>query len=143
MDISAPGAVDGEHGIECASGEGNYWITETGTSFAAPSVTGLVAYILSLQPDLQREDTTARTKSLVLDLGWSRGSGPLSLWNGEESTMGSIAKRMADNGTDGQCPLGETMGGPGSSETSSTIAPKSTSTSTSTSSSDPASTQDC
>lgn len=121
MDISAPGSLDSDFGIECASGTGDTIVRDTGTSFAAPTVAGLCAYFMSLYPALTATGGTAgRVKSFVKSQMWSRNSGPPAVWNMQQSTpidsspnsrkRAAIEKRQTVS--DATCPDGVLSGWP-------------------------------
>ncbi|KAJ5901637.1 hypothetical protein N7495_002165 [Penicillium taxi] len=90
--ISAPGTVSSAagsssqgFGIQCASSTDNSDIVrKEGTSFSAPTVAGLAAYLLSIQPALRHTGQVAqRVKAKIISLGYTRRSGGLhSIWNG-------------------------------------------------------------
>lgn len=135
MDISAPGSVDSKTGIKCASGEGDTTVRKMGTSYAAPAVAGLAAYVMSINSSLTGKGAPAKVKAHLKRLSWSRNGGPPALWNGEEShrianTASSRRKRAvearADADASGSCPNEE---GSGSSDSPANATPSTASSS--------------
>ncbi|KAJ5898817.1 hypothetical protein N7495_003561 [Penicillium taxi] len=79
VDISAPGAVNSKIGIECAHGTESNTVRVEGTSFAAPTVAGLAAYLMSFESALQKPGTVAKNvKARILRLGNIRAVGDLA-----------------------------------------------------------------
>lgn len=108
LDVSAPGSLDINNDIQCASGNDSSIVRRWGTSFAAPTVSGLAAYFLALYPALQGENAPRKVKDYIKSTAWSRNGGPKAIWNEKESTLSTAAKRWA--GDDAACPNGELPG---------------------------------
>jgi hypothetical protein len=102
MDFSAPGSLDNNTGIQCASGSSNGWIRSQGTSLAAPAVSGLAAYFISINPQLQEKGMKGMVAQMVKDyvksLAWSRNGGPIAIWNNESylppSCRGNVTRAV-------------------------------------------------
>ena len=98
MDFSAPGSLDNNTGIQCASGSSADWIRDRGTSLAAPAVSGLAAYLISIHPELQEKGMKGMVAQMVKDyiksLAWSRNGGPIAIWNNESYVPPSCNKRQ-------------------------------------------------
>lgn len=84
------GAYAGGSGIECPAKEGKGMkVVESGTSFAAPSIAGLAANLLSNSMYTKRlakggrKSLSQNMKDLIQSLAWSRvDGGPEVAWNG-------------------------------------------------------------
>lgn len=99
-------------GLLCASGKNNMMQHVQGTSVAAGIVSGLVAYIMSLDPSIQGEDAPMKAKGWLQYYGWPRGEDyPTSVWNRKQSNKAAVMpgnrKRAAADDDDAACPNGE------------------------------------
>lgn len=84
VEIWAPGTRDSTNGLECAGATGEGTVLKKGTSYAAPQVSGLVAYLYSLYPGLRTPGSAApKVLAKLKQLAYPRfGGGPKSVWNG-------------------------------------------------------------
>ncbi|KAJ5570076.1 uncharacterized protein N7459_009506 [Penicillium hispanicum] len=88
VDTWAPGTIDAKTGIECAAKQGVDTTREgKGTSYAAPQVAGLAAYLYSIDPSLRGSGAAGKIKARIKSLDYARvGNGPECIWNGEFGT---------------------------------------------------------
>lgn len=92
LTISAPGEDIWGAGIHSP---GDYYQIE-GTSFATGSVSGLAAYFMSINPDLQGVSAPAKVKAYMQSAGWPRiENGVLAIWNQKQSHVRSGGQRRA------------------------------------------------
>ena len=90
--VWAPGALNNNRdvqigGIVCAAGSGDGTQRRFGTCLSTAEVTGLAAYILSVEPDLGIPDdgisVSERVKDYIKEYSYSRNPGqPEAIWNG-------------------------------------------------------------
>ncbi|KAJ5895022.1 hypothetical protein N7495_006713 [Penicillium taxi] len=100
VSVYAPGErYSKEEGIECAAGSTTssneediqYGVVkQEGTSLAAPIVSGLAAYWLSIDSSLRRGNTVSqKVKARIVDLAWSRQGLDINIpaiWNGQDGS---------------------------------------------------------
>ncbi|KAJ5894628.1 hypothetical protein N7495_006319 [Penicillium taxi] len=98
ISVYAPGELSIDEGLDCAQGstrsstdeEKKYGMTQReGTSFSTPIVSGVVAYLISVNPSWRRVNTVAEVvKAKIMKMAWSRDDvvsieSP-GVWNGQD-----------------------------------------------------------
>lgn len=103
LDISAPGELDSQTGLQCAGGTGiDTIVRKSGTSLSAPTVAGVCAYFMSIDSGL---NTPSAVKAFLKSKMFQRNGGPKAVWNGQESSKMSAATRRQEI-ADTICPYG-------------------------------------